>query len=370
MLASLPVPDLRTGRSDDLLANPAQVVVLGMHRSGTSAVTRVLNLMGCWAGPEGAFAPADEANPTGYWEHGEVWTLDEAVLQALGSTWCQTNGFDLARLDAESRAGFAERVRGFAAEMDRSGPWVIKDPRLCLLFPLWRPALERPVCVLVHRDPLPVARSLESRDGLPILHGIALWELYNREALAATRGLPRLLVSYRDLLEAPMATVRRLYAQMLSFAGGRLHLPDERELSAFVQPPLDHHPPDPDLERGYLNLSQSELLRAFATGTALDLDPVPPLSAGARDLLASAILAESAALRSRLGADLHRADGWITEMDGLIDAIFASRSWKIGDALARGFRKLLARKPETTAAERRRRLMDEVRRWRSGGRAP
>ncbi|HEY2737921.1 MAG TPA: sulfotransferase, partial [Thermoanaerobaculia bacterium] len=272
MITSLPVPNLPTETSDDLLASPAQVVVLGMHRSGTSAVTRVLNLMGCWAGPEGAFAPADEANPTGYWEHRDVWTLDEAVLQALGATWCQTNGFDLARLDAESRARFAERVRDFAAAMDRSGPWVIKDPRLCLLFPLWRPALERPVCILVHRDPLPVARSLESRDGLPILHGIALWELYNREALAATRGLPRILVSYRDLLEAPLATARRLYAQMLPFAGERLHLPDERELSSFVQPPLDHHPPDPDLERGYLNLSQSELLRAFATGTALDLD--------------------------------------------------------------------------------------------------
>jgi len=335
-----------------------------MHRSGTSAVTRVLNLMGCWAGPEDAFAPADEANPTGYWEHRDVWALDEAVLQILGSTWCQTTGFDLARLDPESRARFAEQARGFAVEMDRHGPWVIKDPRLCLLFPLWRQALERPVCILVHRDPLPVARSLENRDGLPVLHGIALWELYNREALAATRGLPRILVSYRDLLEAPMATARRLYGQILPFAGGPLHLPEERELNAFVQPPLDHHPPDPGLERGYLNLSQLELLHALETGTAPDLDSVPPLSPGARDLLASSTLAASAALRSRLGADLHRADAWIGEMDRIIDAIFASRSWKIGDAVARGFRKLLGRKPETTAEEHRRRLMDEVRRWR------
>jgi len=123
MLASLPAPRLQAGRpEDDLLASPAQIVVLGMHRSGTSAVTRVLNLMGCWAGPEDAFAPADAANPTGYWEHRDVWTLDEAVLRALGSSWCQTHGFDLAHLDAAARARFAERARDFAAAMDRGGP--------------------------------------------------------------------------------------------------------------------------------------------------------------------------------------------------------------------------------------------------------
>lgn len=142
-------------------------------------------------------------------------------------------------------------------------------------------------------------------------------------------------------------------------------IPSDDELRAFVEPSLDRHPRDSELERGYLNLPQLELLRAFESGAALDLDPVPPLSPGARDLLASSTLVESAALRSRLGADLHRTDGWIEELDSIVDAIFTSRSWKLGNALARALRKLLGRKPEVTAADRRDLLMEEVRRGRA-----
>ncbi len=63
----------------------AQVVVLGMHRSGTSALTGLLPLLGLWAGEEDDFPPADEHNQAGYWEHRGVWSVDEAILQTLGA---------------------------------------------------------------------------------------------------------------------------------------------------------------------------------------------------------------------------------------------------------------------------------------------
>lgn len=345
----------------------AQVVVLGMHRSGTSALTRVLNLMGCWAGDEEVFNRADEANPTGYWERRDVWALDEAILCALGATWREPLDLDLGKLGEPARARVRDLIAGIVSELGRRGAWVIKDPRLSLLFPLWREALERPVCLLVHRGALAVARSLETRDGMPPLYGIALWELYNRMALAATVGVPRLLVAYRDLIREPEATVERLHRDLGRLAGpaaGRLQVPSERALREFLSPFLDHHRPEPELERGYLNLPQLELLHALEDGSALDLDPVPPLSPGARELLASPVLAEREAWRSLQANDFYHVDRWITRLDDLITAFLDSRSWKLGFALTDACRKLLRRKPELTAADRRRDLMDEIDAWR------
>lgn len=141
--------------------------------------------------------------------------MDEAILLSLGASWCEVADLDLGRLDMRLRARFRERARETVRDLDRHGSWVIKDPRLCLLFPFWREILERPLCVLIHREPLAVARSLAARDGLAIPYGIALWERYTREALASTRGLPRILVSHRELMADPEATLRRLYRHLV-----------------------------------------------------------------------------------------------------------------------------------------------------------
>ncbi len=410
-------------------APAAQVVVLGMHRSGTSAVISLLRLMGLWAGEEDDFPPADEHNQAGYWEHRGVWSVDEAILRSLGASWSEAADLDLSRLGGKLGARLAERARETVRDLDRHGSWVVKDPRLCLLLPFWREILERPVCVLVHREPLPVARSLAARDGLPISYGIALWEQYTRAALASTQGLPRILISHRELMADPAATLRRLHAHLArhrpELAG--LHVPSQEKIRAVLDPDLVHHPHDPETERLHLTPPQLELLDALADGSALDLDPVPPLSPGARDLLAAypkLLAATTRGLRDELAAqsreaasqrracenaladarahenaltdaladaqahenaltdaladaqahanalavgasDLQRALAWIDELDAIVSAILESRSWKMGHAITSAMRRLLGG-TRTGAAERRDRLMAEVRKWRRG----
>ena len=222
-------------------------------------------------------------------------------------------------------------------DLDRHGAWVIKDPRLCLLFPFWREILEHPFCVLIYREPLPVARSLAARDGISIPYGMALWERYTREALASTLGLPRVLVSHRELMADPESVLRRLHRNLLQLGGpelARVSLPTADAIHAVVDPALVHHPPEPEGQRPYLNPPQLDLLEALRDGTALDLDPVPPLSAGARDLLA-AHQRLRATTRDLLAAHqrLHRSLTWLDELDAIISAILASRSWRIGRAL-------------------------------------
>src|SRR6185312_12242151 len=65
--------------------SPRAILVLGMHRSGTSAVTRVLNLLGADLGSR-LVAPAAD-NPAGFWEHADAVKINDDLLQALGRTW-------------------------------------------------------------------------------------------------------------------------------------------------------------------------------------------------------------------------------------------------------------------------------------------
>ena len=363
-------------------APAAQLVVLGMHRSGTSVLTSLLRLLGLWAGGEEDFPPADDHNQEGYWEHRGVWSVDEAILRTLDASWSEVADLDLSRLDEALSARFRERAREVVRDLDRHGSWVVKDPRLCLLFPFWREILERPVGVLIHRDPLPVARSLAARDGIPIPLGIALWEKYTREALASTLGLPRALVSHRELMADPVATLHRLRERLarldvLGLEG--LRAPSAEEIRAVVNPSLVHHSSDPGAERAYLTPPQLDLLDALADGSALDLDPVPPLSDGARELLASyqdlqstarglrdqlAAQAQAVAVASR-EADVQAALARLDELDAIFSALLDSRSWKIGRALTAALGRFRGGSP-TSAADRRDRLMDEVRSWLRG----
>jgi hypothetical protein len=358
----------RAAASPGRSSPPAQIAVLGMHGAGTSAVARLLGRMGLAAGAEGSG------------ESSEVALLDEALLAALGTTWSEADSLDLGRLSGPARCALEAPARDLVQRLDAQGPWVLEDPRLCLLLPFWRRLLARPVCVLVHRDPLRVARALAERDGLDVPLGIALWELHARAALAGSLGLPRVLVSCRDLVAAPRATVRRLREELARLGVAGLREPEEAEVSSCLGPALERHPGDPAIQRGHLSTAQLELLESLESGTALALDPVPPLSAGARDALAAhrRALAEKRALRAAIDhrdgviAELEarsaverreageQAEAKLEERDRLLAAVFASRSWRVGHAASRLYR-LLFPAAGPTARERWERLRAEIR---------
>lgn len=247
-----------------------QAVVLGMHRSGTSALTSVLDHLGFHAGPDESLMGPDEHNGRGYWELGELQALNEDLLAALGGSWTDVAGIDPRQLGDPARAGLLARARSLVGHLNSYGPWVIKDPRLCLLLPFWRELLERPLCVLIHRNPLAVARSLARRDGLPIPAGIALWERYNRAALAVSRGLPRVLVGYRELVDDPAATASSLVRSLAAFGVRGLLELSPAGARALVDGSLDHNPVAPGEELGYLDAGQRGLLEALRSGAALD----------------------------------------------------------------------------------------------------
>ncbi len=214
-----------------------QILVLGMHRSGTSATARLINLMGAYFAPEGASLGFNKDNPKGFWERRDVMRLNDALLEAQRCRWNRLTGWQF------SEAGNAPQelrrtMRSLILEMDAHRPWFIKDPRLCLTLPAWLPLLEAPVAVIVYRDPAEIARSLHTRDALPPEYGLALWEYYAAGLLNATRGIPRLFVRYAALLEKPVKTCQALHKQLLEYGARRLTMPSGHEIRAFIDPAL------------------------------------------------------------------------------------------------------------------------------------
>ena len=181
-----------------------QIIILGMHRSGTSALTRLVNMMGAYFGPDGVSTGANEENPKGFWERRDIRNLNDDLLASLGCDWHRASSFDRERIPPDALAEFDERARVIVQDLDEHQSWVVKEPRFCLTLPLWRRHLERPVAVIPYRGPLQVARSLEVRNGFPRAVGIALWERYIRSALTASEDLPRLLVPFDRLLAEPV----------------------------------------------------------------------------------------------------------------------------------------------------------------------
>ena len=212
-----------------------------MHRSGTSAVTRLISLLGPHTPPEHDLVQPTAKNPKGYWESEALVNFNERVLAAVGSDiGCPLElppGWEAdARLDALRRDAPGEVRSIFPAT-----PWVWKDPRHCLVFSFWQHVLDvKPVVVLVNRNPLEITASAQRlRTDQGKVYGLALWERYLRQALTQVAGLPVLVVGYETVLPDPLAWCRRAHA-FLARAGVAVHEPREDEVAAFIDADLRH----------------------------------------------------------------------------------------------------------------------------------
>lgn len=265
-----------------------QILVLGMHRSGTSVLARLLNMIGLYFAPEGVSTGANQENPKGFWERRDVRQANDRLLHAAGADWDMVGSFSIDKIPAEELEQAEREMRSVVLELDAHRPWFIKEPRLCLLFPVWRPLLEMPVCIHIHRHPLEVALSLRERNGFSIPLGLALWERYNLAAFAASAGTPRILVQHAALLRSPAEALQSIAEQLVKFGVRGLRQPAEAEINAFIQPSLHHHRAGGSSgAQDYLLKNHRKLAKLIESGTILELPPakLPKLSPYSLDLL-------------------------------------------------------------------------------------
>jgi hypothetical protein len=184
--------------------NRRAIIVLGMHRSGTSALTRVINLCGVDLGSN-LMPPIPDSNEKGFWESSDIFQLNELILEELNSSWDDVRNLPDQWWDTDIAERYKKEVlKILKRDFAESKFWGIKDPRLCRLLPKWHNILESMKCepyfINIVRNPLEVAASLEARDGFPKEKSCQLWINHILESEKATRNSARIYVTYEELI--------------------------------------------------------------------------------------------------------------------------------------------------------------------------
>lgn len=252
------------------------IFVLGMHRSGTSAVARVLNLLGVSLG--GRLLPAAPDNPRGFWEHEDAVGIHERLLDALDRTWDDPRALPddwMASRHAQvARTELATFIQG---EFGGCRVWGVKDPRLCRFLPLWRSVLEgcgvSQRALVVARHPSEVAASLRARNGLNPLLGQWAWARHVADLAKGSEGLRRHVLDYGELLDDWRAATSRAAAALgiaLPADAGA-----ESAVSSFLAPSERHHRATHPPERAIIAemwgaLREGDLARVAASRDTID----------------------------------------------------------------------------------------------------
>jgi len=226
-----------SGEAEANAGTSLQIVVLGMHRSGTSALTGALARMGVHVGDEDELTARNWENPQGFFERRDARTICDALLHGSGADWWKVSAFEPENVDFDTLRAQRPAIRDLVAGLDQraKGAWVLKEPRLCLLMPIFRSTLTNPFAIVVVRHPMEVARSLRRRNGFPIQAGLALWEAYTVAALDNASGVDHTVVSYDELVEKPQKTLKRLCQEL---AGRGLEWVDSNAGQKGIQPSL------------------------------------------------------------------------------------------------------------------------------------
>jgi hypothetical protein len=224
-------------------SRPVCLLVAGMHRSGTSAAARTISLLGANL-PKEVLGPSAN-NPLGHWEPKRIYELQNELLAGIDSTWDDWTAIAPEWFESGVADAYVEQIAEYvAAEFERRSLFVLKDPRVCRLIPLWRRAMDAAgvdlKVVITLRNPMEVASSLQVRNQMAHSKALLLWLRHVLEAERTTRDLRRAFVPYPDLLSDWRGQMRHV-AQRLQLVWPRWTQKAEIEIDTFLSPDHRHH---------------------------------------------------------------------------------------------------------------------------------
>lgn len=328
------------------------LIVLGMHRSGTSAMARVVNLLGADIGNN--LIPSARDNARGFWEHREIVETHEQLFDFLGKPWIcflspLPDGWWLDDAITPFRQRLVEIVR---RDFCLSPIWVLKDPRLCRFIPLWHLIFEElncaPFFIHIFRNPLEVAASLQERDGLTQTISLLLWLQHVLESEKATRGDIRTFISYDGLLKDWRTAIKKVSMDL------KCQWPRDIEEAAadidlFLSPKLKHHCvsenfAEKDLHGFYwIQLAYSVLLKTSEGDTSELVDSLTNVQMELNQLMQSDFgsmfmeelenqtcrLLKADKEFARIQEQLTQTNRQLARMELRINDLLNSKSWKL-----------------------------------------
>lgn len=219
------------------------VIVLGMHRSGTSAFTGALKIAGFDLGRD--IMQANEYNVKGYFENNKIVELNDKILGYFNASW--DSMFFLPEKweeDQRLKQSKLDAIQIINSEFNGKNNIAIKDPRFGILLPFWKSVFEtlniKPNYCVVLRSPIEISLSLENRDHFSIQKSHILWTNYLMAIELSTRAEERIFIDFPEFLKSPIGTLKKLSSYFKlndSFPKPEM----ETEIEEFVSPKLRHH---------------------------------------------------------------------------------------------------------------------------------
>ncbi len=185
------------------------VIILGMHRSGTSLIAGILHHLGVDMGRH--LLGRSWSNPLGHFENIEFLDLNERILKEAGGSWREPPRKEKI---LELNGKFSEEIRN-VIKKNKNNVWGWKDPRTVLTIDLFINFLENPYFIVCNRNVMDIAKSLYKRDKIPIEEGLNLIKIYINRINEFFRNNKeynkrRLDVYYEDIINNPLGNIKRI----------------------------------------------------------------------------------------------------------------------------------------------------------------
>jgi len=215
------------------------ILVMGMHRSGTSALTGMLGLLDVFLGSELVEGNGD--NPKGYFENNTLCLINEKLLNQVDSSWDDV-------IFGEEKISNVKDVDGLIShikkEFKHSNNFAIKDPRIAFLFPVYRRVLEELginiKIIIPFRHPMEVASSLNRRDNFSYEKGILLWAYHFLLAEKYSREFERVFIGFNELISNSRGAVT-LMSEKLHIDFKSKYTKNRKQINEFLESGLKHH---------------------------------------------------------------------------------------------------------------------------------
>jgi hypothetical protein len=239
--------NLEESSSQHLISIRPGVIILGMHRSGTSVLGGLVNKMGLKTG--GPLIQAAEDNAKGFFERIDVVLQNDYLMQKQNihyshNTYKYDSLLALKHILNDDGKLFKEGKRGLAFLNNKDNyPWMLKDPRLCITFRTWLPLLNfYPAILFTYRHPMDVALSMNKREfeQFAVNKGLRLWYTYNRRAIEQSSDLCRVVTSHRKIMQESQKELDKIYHALHECGVDVPKKLGESEINDFIDLKLQH----------------------------------------------------------------------------------------------------------------------------------
>ncbi|MEW6108846.1 MAG: sulfotransferase domain-containing protein [Nitrospirota bacterium] len=225
------------------IIHPRQQItcVLGMHRSGTSLIARIINMLGVYLGESDELLGHAYDNQAGFWEYKKFIKINDDILDYFGGKWDSPPEFPSNWERHAAIIELAKDTKKFIGQrFGKFDTWGWKDPRTSLTKPFWHmilPAMRYIICL---RNPLDVASSLGKREEFSFEKSINLWLIYLSSVLEHVKNSNFFIISYEDLMENWQQEVQRLsyfLGKNKQFENSAI----QNEIGEFIDKKLQHN---------------------------------------------------------------------------------------------------------------------------------